>query len=98
MREWLAPFYERHAALYARELGPHIRMHCLLMDSEQDPDAITRDLVTAYVAESQRQLGVLLDAEPANLAAGLEGLLAQWEIERVPQIADAIMGEELAHG
>ena len=99
LRAWVGgAWYGKHAEGYRANLVQPIALHLARIGSERDAEAVTGEIVTAYVEESRRQLHALLDRQPGDVAAELDELLARWEIDRVQAIPDAVMAEELAHG
>ena len=99
LRAWMTDFYPRHADVFRTALVPAIQIHLALTTTDGgDPEALTRELVEAHVAESRRQLWTLLEQAPADLRLAVEELMARWDLQRLNVIPDALMVEEITHG
>ena len=97
-RAWLPGFYDKHGDLFGEALLPAMQAHLTQIHSPKNPQHEARLLAARYCVESRAALQALLDeSTAASLEPRVEGLIARWEIERPPQLADAIMAEELAH-
>jgi HK97 family phage portal protein len=98
VRAWIAEFYPHYTDGFRRQLLPTIQLHVALIGSEEDPETLTRQFAEAHVAESRRQLWMLLEQPPEDLRAAVEELMMRWDLERVNVIPDALMVEEITHG
>ena len=88
----------KYADHFRGALLPAIQMHVALVGSDADPEAVTRQFAEAHVAESRRQLWLLLEQPPEDLRAAVDELMMKWDLERINTIPDALMVEEITHG
>jgi HK97 family phage portal protein len=98
VRAWMSEFYPKYADHFRGALLPAIQLHVALVGSEADPETVTRQFTEAHVAESRRQLWMLLEQPSEDLRAAVDELMARWDIERINTIPDALMVEEITHG
>lgn len=98
LRAWIGEFYPRHADYFSLQLRPVVQLHLALTASAEDPEARTRQLVEAHVAESKRQLYALAEQRVEDLQSAVEDLMLRWDLERLNTIPDALLVEEISHG
>ena len=97
LRRWIDGFYPTHEEIVYVSLLPAMRAHLAWMQSAEDPIVATRALAQAHVAESTRELLLVLDTEPGEIAASLETTLHRWELNRADALADRILTEEITY-
>lgn len=95
-RKWFeGEFYDDHAEHCIKKLLPYVRMHLAFLRSDVDPETETRRLVNAHIAESQRQLRVVMDDR--EFVVTLPALFAKWDQERAHAIPNLLMQREIDH-
>lgn len=92
--EAIEKFYDGHADLCRRSLLPAVAVHVAFVRSSADAGAVTDALVAAHVAESKRLVAHVLE-DRDDPAPALSAMFRRWDIDRVSQIADRLMQEEL---
>lgn len=97
LRAWMRTFYTAHEDLCVHALLPAVRVHLAWMGADDDPVQLTKALVAQHVADSQRQLEVVLDGDGDELAPSVHALCRRWEAERPTQIADRLFQKGIDH-
>jgi hypothetical protein len=79
------------------KLLPAIRTHLVCVASTVGPQEYTRRLAEEWVARSHADLEAVAATAPKEMENAIDLLVTRWEIQRPPQVADALMAEELTH-
>lgn len=97
LRHWIETFYPAHEDICRAALLPAIRAHLAWQQSGDDPAVVTQTYVQQHIAESIRQLRLVLDSDPEDVPMTLETTLRHWELERADALADVILREAIDH-
>jgi HK97 family phage portal protein len=97
LRDWIATFYPIHADICQAALLPAIRTHLAWQGSTEDPVAVTAAFVAAHIAESIRQVRLVLETDGEDYAQTFETTLRRWELDRADAVADVILQREIDH-
>lgn len=97
LRHWIDTFYPVHEDICRAALLPAIRAHLAWQQSSEDAAIVTSTIVQAHIAESIRQLRLVLDSDPEDVPMTLETTLRHWELERADAVADGILREAVDH-
>ena len=96
-RRWIETFYGTHEEVVYLSLLPAMRAHLAWLQSDRNPIAETRAIAVAHVAESMRELQLVLEADPGDVAESLESTLRRWDLDRAATVADRILNEEITY-
>lgn len=97
LRRWLDGFTTLQTAICTEALLPAVRTHLAWLESDDDPAIVTAALVQRHLVEFDRQLRVVLEADPEDFHAELDAVLMRWESDRPAVVADAFVTEEIRH-
>ena len=94
LKQWRAEFYPKHAGILRDALAPAVQAHLTYVAATIGTQDFTSKLVDEYIARSQAELDAVPTEEVEN---AVDVLMTRWEVQRVPEIADALMTEEVSH-
>jgi HK97 family phage portal protein len=97
LRKWREEFYPKHLTSMCEKLLPAVRTHLVYVASTVGPQDETRRLAEAYIARSHAELEAVAATAGKEMENAIDILVSRWEIQRPPEIADALMTEELTH-
>jgi len=97
MRAWQHDFYPKHLTSMCEKLLPAVRTHLVHVASTVGAQDETRRLAEEYIARSQAELEAVAATAPKEMENAIDLLVSRWEIKRPPEVADALMTEELTH-
>jgi HK97 family phage portal protein len=97
LRQWIETFYPIHADICQAALLPAVRTHLAWQASTEDPAAVTAAFVAAHIAESIRQVRLVLESDGEDYAQTFETTLRRWELDRADAVADVILQREIDH-
>jgi HK97 family phage portal protein len=94
LRKWSEEFYPKQATIMRDHLMPSVSAHLTYVAATTGAQGFTAQLVDEYVARSVAEIEALPSEEMEN---AVDRLVSRWEIQRPPEVADALMTEELSH-
>jgi hypothetical protein len=94
LRKWSEEFYPKQATIMRDHLMPSVAAHLTYVAATTGAQGFTAQLVEDYVARSVAEIEALPSEEMEN---AVDRLVSRWEIQRPPEVADALMMEELSH-
>lgn len=97
LRKWGAEFYPKHMTSMCEKLLPAVRNHLVCVASTVGATDLTRRLAEEWVSRSHAELEAVAATAPKEMENAIDLLVSRWEIQRPPEVADALMAEELTH-
>lgn len=95
LRKWSETFYTLHEETCVEALLPTMRAHLAWLQSDDDPEMRTRQLVRAHIRESIAHIRAVADSDPDEYPVLLERTLQRWTTERPAALADAVQKEAI---
>jgi HK97 family phage portal protein len=97
LRRWIETFYPIHEDVCRMAFLAPLRAHLAWMQSEADPGEVAAAMAAQHVAESRRQLRLVLETEAGDVNESLETVLRRWETDRADHIADQVLQEAVTY-
>jgi HK97 family phage portal protein len=92
----IASFYADFREVYAEAMTPAMQAHVTWLGSGEDAASRASEMAERHVAESMRQLTVVLSADPEeSYRELLDKTLQRWEQGRADAMADAVLQEAI---
>jgi argininosuccinate lyase len=101
LRKWLKGLDDYHTALCKDIVTPALRAHLSHLagpEGAAQVDARVEAIIATHLEQLRSDVERVLDANPEDFHAVLDRWLTRWEQDRPDQVADALLGEEIAHG